>query len=284
MKKNTASQSIGCQMVTAADGTAFAGTVTVYVTGDNGTQAAGTVGGGTCTHEGNGYHSYAPGQAETNYSHVAFTFIGTGAIPATVQVYPTELEANLASVLADTNELQTDWANGGRLDLILDARASQTSVDDVPTNAELATALGTADDATLAAIAALNNISTAQVQTSAAAALTAYDPPTKAELDSAVSPLATSASISALNNISSAQVTAAVPTAADIATAVWASVVETGYSALLSMRLILSALAGKLSGAATNTVTIRDVTDSKARITATVDADGNRTAVTLDGS
>lgn len=69
----------------------------------------------------------------------------------------------LSTILADTNELQTDWANGGRLDNILDARASQTSVDDVPTNAELATALAGADDATLAAIAALNNLSAAQV-------------------------------------------------------------------------------------------------------------------------
>lgn len=33
------------------------------------------------------------------------------------------------TILGDTNELQTDWADGGRLDLILDARASQTSVD-----------------------------------------------------------------------------------------------------------------------------------------------------------
>lgn len=65
----------------------------------------------------------------------------------------TTLLANVAAALADTNELQTDWANGGRLDLILDARASQTSVDDLPTNAELATALGTADDAVLAQIA-----------------------------------------------------------------------------------------------------------------------------------
>ena len=31
---------------------------------------------------------------------------------------------DLASVLADTNELQTDWANGGRLDLLLDGAAS----------------------------------------------------------------------------------------------------------------------------------------------------------------
>ncbi len=87
MKKNTASQIIGAQMVSASDGSAYSGTVTVYVTGDGGTQAAGTVSSGVCTHEGNGFHSYAPAQAETNYDHVAFTFIGTGAIPTTVQVY-----------------------------------------------------------------------------------------------------------------------------------------------------------------------------------------------------
>jgi hypothetical protein len=88
MKKNVAGQNIGCQMVSATDGSAFTGAVTVYVTGDAGTQAAGSVGAGACTHEGNGYHTYAPAQAETNYDLIAFTFIGTGAVPATVQVYP----------------------------------------------------------------------------------------------------------------------------------------------------------------------------------------------------
>lgn len=39
--------------------------------------------------------------------------------------------ANQTTIIADTNELQTDWANGGRLDVILDARASQASVDAV---------------------------------------------------------------------------------------------------------------------------------------------------------
>lgn len=87
MKKNTASQAIGAQMVSASDGSAFTGSVTVYVTGDAGTQAVGSVGSGACTHEGNGYHTYAPAQAETNYDLIAFTFTGTGAIPATVQVY-----------------------------------------------------------------------------------------------------------------------------------------------------------------------------------------------------
>jgi hypothetical protein len=48
------------------------------------------------------------------------------------------------------------------------------------------------------------------------------------------------------------------------------------------MRLILSSLAGKLSGAATTNVQVRNVTDTKTRIDATVDSDGNRTAVTHD--
>lgn len=87
MKKNVASQAIGAEMINATTGAAFTGTVTVYVTGDNGTQTIGSVGSGVCTHEGNGYHSYAPATAETNYNHIAWTFIGTGAIPATVQVY-----------------------------------------------------------------------------------------------------------------------------------------------------------------------------------------------------
>ncbi len=87
MKKNVASQRIGAQMISATDGSAFTGAVTVYVTGDAGTQAVGSVGSGACTHEGNGYHTYAPAQTETNYDLVAFTFIGTGAVPATVQVF-----------------------------------------------------------------------------------------------------------------------------------------------------------------------------------------------------
>lgn len=87
MKKNTAGQVIGAQMVSATDGSAFTGAVTCYVCGDGGTQAAGSVGSGACTHEGNGYHTYAPAQAETNYDLVAFTFTGTGAVPATVQVF-----------------------------------------------------------------------------------------------------------------------------------------------------------------------------------------------------
>lgn len=50
------------------------------------------------------------------------------------------------------------------------------------------------------------------------------------------------------------------------------------------LRLAASALWGKLSGGATTTIAIRDEADTKDRITATVDADGNRSTVTLDKS
>ncbi len=89
MKKNVASQKIGAQMISATDGSNFTGEVTVYITGDAGSQGVGSVGSGICTHEGNGYHTYAPSQAETNYDLIAFTFIGTGAVSSTVQVFTT---------------------------------------------------------------------------------------------------------------------------------------------------------------------------------------------------
>lgn len=63
---------------------------------------------------------------------------------------------------------------------------------------------------------------------------------------------------------------------------VWQREIETGFTAEELMRLMAAALAGKVSGAAGTTVTIRDVTDSVSRIVATVDADGNRTAITHD--
>lgn len=74
------------------------------------------------------------------------------------------------------------------------------------------------------------------------------------------------------------------PTAAAIATAVLAAGDVDGYSLEATLKLCLAALAGKLSGAAGTTVTIRAADDSKARITATVDSDGNRTAITLDAT
>jgi hypothetical protein len=132
MKKNVASQIIGAQMVSATDGSAFTGAVTCYVTGNGGTQAVGSVGAGACTHEGNGFHTYAPSQAETNYDHVAFTFIGTGAIPTTIQVYTNFPQTGDAFTRA-LNDLD---AAGIRAALGLPAADLGTRLDDIPTVAE----------------------------------------------------------------------------------------------------------------------------------------------------
>lgn len=109
--------------------------------------------------------------------------------------------ASIAAILVDT---------GTTLDAL---------VKDVPTNAELTSALAAADDATLAAIAALNNLSSAEAQSAAAAALTAYGPPTKAELDSAVAPLATAAALDTVDNLLDTEVAAIKAVTDNLATA-----------------------------------------------------------------
>ena len=77
-----------------------------------------------------------------------------------------------------------------------------------------------------------------------------------------------------------------IPTAAQNAAGLLdlANGVETGLTVRESLRAAVSALVGILAGAATGTITIRNVGNTKTRITATVDADGNRSAVTLDVS
>lgn len=58
--------------------------------------------------------------------------------------------------------------------------------------------------------------------------------------------------------------------------------VESSISLREAMKLILSAVAGKVSGAPGTVITIRNTADTKDRIVATVDANGNRTAITYD--
>lgn len=58
--------------------------------------------------------------------------------------------------------------------------------------------------------------------------------------------------------------------------------IEGGMNHDQVMRLLLAAMANKLSGAGTTEVSIRDLGDTKDRIVATVDAVGNRSSVTVD--
>lgn len=146
---------MSAHLIATADGSdVTTGTTTVYVTGDGGTQASG----GTATHEGNGSWSFLPSQANTNYDHVIFTFENASAVNVDVQIYPVSYDPtdsvrlgltalpnaaadaagglpisdagglDLDTQLAATNEVTaarmgalTDWIDGGRLDLLLDA-------------------------------------------------------------------------------------------------------------------------------------------------------------------
>lgn len=176
MKKNTAGQTIGAQLISKTDGSPITtGTATIYITGDGGTQAIGSVGSGLCTHKGNGYWSYSPSQAETNFDIIAFTVNHTDACTATIQVetsYPqtgdsfSRIGANGAGLTAigDTRLGNLDAAVSSRSTFAGGAVASVTgSVGsvvgltaanlDATVSSRLATASYTApDNATISAI------------------------------------------------------------------------------------------------------------------------------------
>ena len=124
MIRATAGQTIGAQMILATTGAAFTGAVTCYVTGDAGTQAIGSVSAGVCTHEGNGYHTYRPATAETDYALIAFTFIGTGALPQTIQI-----QTFTAATYAAASAAATGTVTG--LDVVTDALREIAVVDPI---------------------------------------------------------------------------------------------------------------------------------------------------------
>lgn len=234
---------------------------------------------------------------------------------------------------------QAGYILGTNLNATVSSRASQTSVDDIPTNAELTSALASSDDAVLAVLGSPAGASlsadvaavkgeTAAILTdtaeigSAGAGLTALASAanlatvagyldteivaikavtdkldtmlentsdgwiwTIASLQQGPSGGLDAAGVRAAIGLASANLDAqidALPTAAENAAAVMGSTVEGTFDLTESARLWNAALAGKASGLASTTATFRDLADSKDRIVATVDADGNRTAVTRD--
>jgi hypothetical protein len=69
-----------------------------------------------------------------------------------------------------------------------------------------------------------------------------------------------------------------------ISNAVWAAIIEAGFSASDLLQLISASAAGKLSGSPGSPIQITGVDGSTVRINATVDGAGNRTAVTYNVS
>src|SRR5574343_71367 len=166
----------------------------------------------------------------------------------------TELTTELGRIDAAVSTRSTLDAAGIRTAVGLASANLDTQLDALPTAVEVVTALGTGS--TLTAIP-WNAAWDAEVQSECTDALNAYDPPTAAELTSAVT---------------------AVKLASDGLDAV---VIETGVNARQAMSVVLASAAGVLSGAATTSIAIKGGNVATTRIAATVDSDGNRSAVTL---
>lgn len=243
---------------------------------------------------GNANGTFASGRPEVNATHWGGTAVASALVRgnliqiagAAVNTATAQLGVNVVNAAGTAWEsgaitaasIATDAITAAKIaaDAIGASELAADAVAEIQSGLATASALATVDgvvDAILldtaeigAAGAGLTAIPwnaawDAEVQSEAADALNAYDPPTKAELD---------AGLAALNDIAVSEILAAA--------------YEGSTTVQDFLRLVSSALLGKVSGGATTTNTFRDLADSKDRITATVDGDGNRTAVTLDAS
>lgn len=260
MRKNVSGQVIGAQMISASDGSAFTGSVTVHVTGNGGTQAVGSVGSGACTHEGNGFHTYAPSQSETNFDHVAFTFVGSGAIPTTIQIYTNtpqtgdafarlgapagaSVSADIAAVQADADDIQTRLPSAlvsGRMDVSVGAMA-----------ANVLTASALASDAVTEIQAGLSTLGAGDVATAVWDAATAsygsagsYGALVETNLDAAVSSRSTltAAQVNAEADAALADVGLTTTVTGRIDAAVSSRLATSGYTAPLDAASTRSAV------------------------------------------
>ena len=85
----------------------------------------------------------------------------------------------------------------------------------------------------------------------------------------------------ALDSVWSAP-TRTLSTTVSVSGEIFGTVVDGSYTFMDFVRLVAAALAGKISGADTNTPIFRDMSDTKDVIVATTDDHGNRLTITLD--
>jgi len=261
---------------------------------------------------------------------------GGGSAPtaAEIRIEMDDNSTQLAAILADTNELQTDDIPGlitalnnpsatAIRDAILD-RVLSGNHDSAGTTGKilqdvLADTNELQSDDVPGLVAALNDISIAQVNAEVDTALSDYDPPTRAELtsdiNSVLSRLGTPAGLDVSTDIAANQtdlntiisdlanstdglgalktlidaVQTAINNQNDLSVAqVNAEVVDAlqtdtpidGKSITAALRIIAAICAGKVSGAGTGTETFRTIDDGEDAATVTVDASGNRSGVT----
>lgn len=204
--------------------------------------------------------------------------------------------ASITAIKAKTDNLPASPAAvGSAMNLAANAVTAAAIATDAITDTKIAanaiTAAKIATDAITATKIAANAITSAKI---ASGAITATQAP---NLDAAVSTRLASASYTAPDNAGVAAIKAktdnlpATPAATGDAMLLTAAavdsildeVIEGAMTLRQALRIVLAGVAGKASGAPTGPIRYRDLGDTKDRIIGTIDADGNRTAVTLDG-
>jgi hypothetical protein len=232
VRKNTTGQYVAFQAISKTDGSdVITGTPVVYYTIDGGTQAQTTA---TAVHEGNGQWSVALSQAETNGDHIVFSFVLTGAVTQTVNVYTIDADLTNLDVAVSTRSTvaATDIVSGGAITTSGGAVSNVTLVATTTTNTDMRGTDGAntfaPDNASIAAIlvdtgtdipasiAALNDFNPATDTVANVTTVGSVTNPVTTDAASRtasqadVSALATAASIAALNDLSSTDVTNAV--------------------------------------------------------------------------
>lgn len=200
--------------------------------------------------------TFASGRPEVNTTHAAGTAWASGAITA-ASIAPDAIGASELAADAATEIGTAVWATATRV------LTANTNLNDLSA-AGIRTAVGLASANLDTQLTAIDDY----IDTEVAAI--------KAKTDNLpASPAATGDAMALTSGERNSVADALLDRAAGV---------ETGTTPRQSLRLMLAALVGKLSGAATTSIKIRDTNDAKDRITATVDSDGNRSAVTLDPS
>lgn len=278
-----------------ATGTAQLGVNLVSITDDAITAAA--LAADVATELQSGLATAATANSLTAYVHPGISSIYGGmATAAALTVVDDFLDTEISSLLgyataikAKSDIIPTSPAPlGGAMTLatgaITAAVIAQNAIDADALAAEVTTELqaGLATGAALSSVTAYVNPGVSSIYSgmATAVALTTVDDFLDTEVNSL---LAYSVVIKAKTDVipsSPAALGDAMALTTAAVDAVLDDPVEGAFTLRQAMRLILAASAGKVSGAGTSSITIRDINDTVDRITAEVDASGNRAAVT----
>ncbi len=261
MRKNVAGQKLYFRLMLAADNTAATGkTVTAKRSIDGAAQGSVT---GSITEDGLGQYHLNASQADTNGNDIGFLFTAASCRPEHVHV------ATIGQLLDEDLTAHTTAGSVGKA-------LTDAAVAIVPNT--IAAAIWAALTSALTVPGSIGAYLLAAIDVTLSTRLAAVD--YTAPANSSIAAIKTKTD----NLPGSPAAVSDIPTANANADALLdrADGVETGWTFRQACRVVLAVLAGKVSGAATTTATIRDVTDVKNRVVATVDANGNRSAVTYD--